>query len=73
MFIYKGNSNPSGRSFIPGVPARDLTDAEAELFIQLLNFSKEQIEEAGGWDKLLTRNGLYIRKKKIKSEKDFKE
>lgn len=60
MFQYKGRKNRSGQpSFIPGIPARDLSDAEAKKFAAGLNLSKEQLKELGSWENALTKNGLY--------------
>ena len=60
MFQYRGSKNRSGQpSFIPGIPARDLSDSEAKKLVAALNLSPEQLKDLGSWEKALTRNGLY--------------
>lgn len=63
MFQYKGSKNRSAQpSFIPGIPARDLSDVEAKKYVNALNLNKEQLEELGSWENALTQNGLYKQK-----------
>lgn len=66
MFTYKGTINLKtlDRDFIPGIPARDLSDTEAKKYVDALNLSKEQMKELGSWENALTKNGLYVHSKK---------